>query len=107
MSVLSEGLKNRKELTPKEVAKTKKRVVNPDGSTSTESGMTVGTEKGYINVPTIVQGKRVSPRTAMKAFKKSGVEPTYYTSLGEAISKSKRRSKAIGIEGARLDASKK
>jgi len=87
---------NRRPLTPSEVARKKKRIINPDKSVSTERSITIGVDGGFINIPTIVNGKQLSPEDAIAASKKSGVVREMYKTQDEAVAAAKRRSEAIG-----------
>ncbi len=82
--------------TPKEVAEKKPRIFNPDKSVSTERSITIQTDKGIVNIPNIREGKQLSPREAIRRSK--GEKRPIFKTKGEAVSKAKRRSKAIGKE---------
>jgi hypothetical protein len=45
---------------------------NPDGSYSTTSSMSVGSDKGEVLIPTVVNGKRLSHDEAIAHYKKTG-----------------------------------
>lgn len=45
---------------------------NPDGSYSTTSSMSVGTDAGEVLIPTVVNGKRLSDEDALKHFHETG-----------------------------------
>lgn len=83
-------------LTPEQVAKQKKRIVNPDKSVSTERSITIQTDKGFINIPTIIDGKQFSNADAISYFKKNGGGSSPFSSKEQAVSSAKKRSKQIG-----------
>ena len=89
-------------MTPEEVALKKKRIQNPDNTFSTEKTITIQTDRGFINIPTIIDGKQLSPEDAIVEHKKSKVEPTFYKSQEEAVKSAKERSNAIGEADKRL-----
>lgn len=70
---------------------------NPDGSISTERTITIGTDQGYVNIPTIVNGIARSAREAIDLFNQ-GLNPAIakFKTEAEAISAAAERSKDIG-----------
>ena len=84
------------QMTPQQVAKSKKRIKNPGGSVSTERSMTIGTDKGYVNIPTIKGGKQLSKQGAIRAWRTSGEGSKPFKTQDAAISAAKARSAAIG-----------
>ena len=46
-------------------------VKNPDGSISTVRSMSIGTDRGTVLIPTVVNGKVVTPEEAINHFKKT------------------------------------
>lgn len=48
------------------------KVLNADGSYSTVRTMTISDESGAINIPTVINGKVVSPKEAIEHYKKTG-----------------------------------
>jgi hypothetical protein len=45
---------------------------NPDGGYSTTSSMSIGTDKGEVLIPTVVNGKRLSPADAIAHYRATG-----------------------------------
>ena len=86
------------EMSPKEVAERKKRIKNPGGSVSTERSITIQTDQGYVNIPTIIDGIQLSKKDAVDRFRKSGKSVTVYKTLDAAIRAAKKRSEDIGAE---------
>lgn len=71
---------------------TKRKVLNnPDGSISTESSITI-TEKGEdgkeiaVNLPTVIDGKRMSDKDAVAYYKRTGEHLGKFASIKEAES---------------------
>lgn len=71
---------------------TKRKVLNnPDGSISTESSITI-TEKGKdgkeiaVNLPTVIDGKRMSDKDAVAYYKRTGEHLGKFASIKEAES---------------------
>ena len=64
----------------------KKRKVlnNPDGSISTESSISVTFDDFVVNIPTVLDGVRVSEDDAIKSFMKSGKHLGKYKSVKSA-----------------------
>jgi hypothetical protein len=50
----------------------RKPLHNPDGTTSTTSSISVGTDKGETLIPTVVDGKRLSNDAAVEHYHESG-----------------------------------
>ena len=87
------------ELTPKEVATKKKRIVNPDKSVSTEKTITVKFDKFFFNIPTIVNGKQLKEDEAVKIALKNKLKGLKrFASQEEAVKAAKKRSADIGRE---------
>lgn len=80
-------------------------VGNDDGSVSTEQTITVDHPEGYINIPTMFGGKKVSPDEAIDIIKKSGgvdpdtgrTLPTFKT-VEEAETEAQKRTRKLGEE---------
>ena len=47
-------------------------VQNPDGTVSTERSISIGTPRGEILIPTVIQGKVVSKDAAIKHYNNTG-----------------------------------
>jgi len=82
--------------TPRKVAKNAKRIKNRDGSISTERTITVSTGAGYVNLPSVLNGKQLSDSDAIKRAFKSGNHSRPYKTIKEAEMAARRRSGAIG-----------
>lgn len=70
---------------------------NRDGSFSTERTITIGTDRGFYNVPTIVDGIQRKPSEAIALFragKNAAVDSA--ATEPEALTKARARSAAIG-----------
>jgi len=80
----------------KEVATKATQIHNPDGSVSTEQSITVGTDRGYINLPTIIDGKRLTDQEAIKRALLTGKHSEPYKTIEEAEKSAQERSDAIG-----------
>ena len=86
-------------LSPEQVAKSKKRIQNPDGSVSTERSITIGTDQGFVNIPTIYNGIQLAPHEAEVFFQLGylkSLHPKPFKTIEEAIAAAKQRSNAIG-----------
>jgi len=90
------------QMTPAEVAKYKKRIINPDGSVSTERSITIGlNENGkrvFVNIPSIIDGVQLSRKEAIEIAWKEGMDYPRFGNLEEAIIAAKKRSEEIGKE---------
>lgn len=63
----------------------KRKVLNnPDGSISTESSMSIGTDEGEVLIPTVVNGKRLSEEEAIKYYEKTGEHLGIFNSVEAA-----------------------
>ena len=83
-------------MSPEEVALNKPRIQNQDGSVSTERTITIQTENGYINIPTIVNGQQVSPQQAIQAARQSGIRYPTFPTIDAAVQSARQRSDQIG-----------
>jgi len=92
-----------KRRTPSILKSTGKPIIkNPDGSISTEETITVQVQdlnkNRYTNIPTIINGKRVSEKTAIQHAtqnQKNNMYP-HFNSLDEAVKSAKSRSAQLG-----------
>lgn len=58
-----------------------------------ERSITVGTEKGFFNIVTVIRGKRVSDREAFAEFERTGANiGGPFDSVEEAVKAAKKRS---------------
>ncbi len=82
-------------------ARKKKSILNPDRSRSTERSITVGDkETGYVNIPTIYQGKQLTPRQAVARAKRAGFRGRKrYKTIKAAVRDARMRSQALGRLG--------
>jgi len=88
---------NRSQMTPEEVARSKPRLINPGSKkVSTERSITVETDKGFMNIPTIVEGKQLSSKAAVESAKKSRIQFERFETIEKAVSAAKKRSEDIG-----------
>ena len=92
----------KRQMTPAEVARTKPRILNPDGTYSSERSITIGVEGQYINVPTIWEGKQLRPPEAIERAIKSRIKYPKFRTLREALQAAKERTEALGREGMKL-----
>jgi len=91
-----------KQMSPTQVARYKPRIRSPLG-THTELSITVGDDKsGYVNIPTIWDGKRLDPRSAIRRARASGINFPRFKSLKKAERAAARRSENIGRAYERL-----
>ena len=94
-------------MTPMEAAKKKKRILNPDGSYSSERTITIGRKGHYINIPTIWGGKQLSHTQAIQRAKESGIPYKKHKTITKAEKAAGERSRALGKAGRLLDYNKK
>jgi len=86
----------KRQLSPQEAAKTKPRILNPNGTYSSERSITIGVDRGFINIPTIWKGKQLSHSEAIKRSKKSRIRYPRFKTLNEAVRAAGQRSKDLG-----------
>lgn len=82
-------------------------IQNPDGSTSTERTATFQLGNGFINIPTIVNGRQLSPDEAYAEFEAGRNPPVQagFATEAEAVAAAKQRSESIGpARATRLEA---
>jgi len=73
------------------------KLLNPDGSFSTERTITVSFDDGVYNIPTIKDGERLSSKEAIKEFKNGRIKPVgKYKTVEEAEEAAEARSGSIG-----------
>lgn len=92
-------------MTPEQVAQNKPRINNADGSVSTERTITIEADGKHYNIPTIVNGKQLTPDEAVAAWRAGkNKEVGVYDTQDEATAAARQRSddigKAIGATGA-------
>ena len=80
-------------------------ILNPDGSVSTERTETVRVQGGFMNIPTIFNGKAVEPLEALRIIRENGfVDPEtnekleMFTDPEKAVQAAARRSKGHNEE---------
>jgi|TARA_Y100000034_G_C6535795_1_gene230990 hypothetical protein len=78
--------------------KKKEFIKNPSGSLSTERTITVSVDDGYINIPTIVKGKQLSPKQAVSEAMQNKVKYKVHKSIDAAETAAKDRSEKLGLE---------
>ncbi|HEC64377.1 MAG TPA: hypothetical protein ENI23_03700 [bacterium] len=100
--LMEEKIDERNPLTPAQAAKKKKKIVNPDKTVSTERSITVSTDKGFVNIPTIIEGKQLSNKDAFQAFRKSKIKRKFFKTSKEAVSVAVKRSKELDKETEKL-----
>ncbi|KKK58140.1 hypothetical protein LCGC14_3047440, partial [marine sediment metagenome] len=66
------------------------------GEFATEETITVEIDNKFLNIPTIIDGRRVSNEEAIKHAKRTGENVGVFDTQEEAISTAERRSKRIG-----------
>ena len=82
--------------SPRKVAKNAVKIKNADGTFSTERTITVSTNSGYVNVPTVQNGKQLSDSIAINRAFKTGNHSRSYSTIKQAEMAARRRSGAIG-----------
>lgn len=88
------GQKARGRLNVRQAAK-KRSILNPDLSRSSERTITIGDKAtGFVNIPTIIGGKQLSIREAVRRGKFK--RPRRYKTLEEAVRDAGMRSQALG-----------
>ncbi len=74
-----------KPTVPGNIDLSKRKVLkNPDGSISTESSISIGTDKGEVLIPTVVDGKRLSKADAIAHYKATGQHLGIFASADDA-----------------------
>jgi hypothetical protein len=66
------------------------KVQNDDGSYSTVRTMTITTDQGAVNIPTVVNGRVVSEKEAMDHYRKTGEHLGIYGSVDEAVKEAEK-----------------
>lgn len=80
-----------------EIDLSRERLVNDDGSVSTDLTITVQADGEHLNIPTVIDGQRRTPDEALRLWQ-AGLNPELgrYASLEEAGSAASERSRRIG-----------
>ena len=84
-------------MSPAEAALRKKRILNPDGTFSSERTITIGVDGVFYNIPTIWKGIQLNKRQAIDRARLTGFKG--YKSFGtikEAVKAAGERSDALG-----------
>jgi membrane peptidoglycan carboxypeptidase len=87
------------QMSPLEATIKKKRIKNPDGTYSSERSITISTERGYINIPTIYNGKQLGHKKAIEQSKKTGIRYPEFKTLDEALNAAALRTMKLGMYG--------
>lgn len=66
------------------------KVRNEDGSYSTVRTMTITTDQGAVNIPTVVNGRVVSEKEAIDHYRKTGEHLGIYGSVDEAVKEAEK-----------------
>lgn len=96
--VLLDGVERRVvTMRPDKTAEGRPILYNPDGTISTEEIITVSFDDGHFNIPTIINGKRVSEEQAIEAFKKGENKATgRFDTQAEAEKAAQERTAMLG-----------
>lgn len=77
---------------------------NKDGTFSTEKTITVERDGRFFNIPTIINGREVSPKLAIESAFQSGQNVGEFDTKREAVESAKKRSQEIGrLRGGELN----
>lgn len=74
-------------------------IQNDDGTFSSESTVTKGFDDRFVNLPTILDGRRGMEEEAVRRFLAGGEDVPSFPSLKEALAEAERRSATGGAIG--------
>lgn len=86
----------------------RKVLKNGDGSVSTTSSMSIGTDQGETLIPTVVDGVRLSKEDAIKHFRDTGEHlgvfdtPEHADTFAEALHNEQARRMGLGLDPAKV-----
>lgn len=90
----------------------RKVLKNADGSVSTTSSMSIGTDQGETLIPTVVDGVRLPKQDAIKHFNKTGEHlgvfdtPEHADAYAQSLHNEQARRMGLGESGSHVDPSK-
>lgn len=101
----AEGLRHQGNLDPYD----RKALENPDGSVSTASTISIGTDEGEVLIPTVVDGKRLTAKQAIEHYRKTGMHfgvfdtPQHANAYAESLHNEQARRLGFGDDFATDD----